>query len=97
MAPADLHFYFDPICPFAWMTSGWVRQVMAARDYRVEWRFISLWLVNAGIDYSAHFPPEYEFTHTTGLRLLRVAAAARAEHGPDAVDRLQQSFGNHIF
>ena len=97
MRSDDLHFYFDPVCPFAWMTSTWVRQVMAARDYRVQWRFISLRLVNAGIDYETHFPADYEFTHTTGLRLLRMAARARAEWGPEAVDRLQRSFGEHIF
>lgn len=97
MPPADLHFYFDPICPFAWMTSTWVRQVMAARRYSVDWRFISLRLVNADVDYDAHFPSNYEFTHTLGLRLLRVAARARAEFGPAAVDALQRSFGRHIF
>jgi hypothetical protein len=94
---ADLNFYFDPVCPFAWMTSKWVRQVMAARDYTVEWRFISLRLLNSHIDYDAHFPPEYEAGHTSGLRMLRVAAKARAELGPDAVDRLQASFGEHLF
>ena len=45
---ADLEFYFDPVCPFAWMTSKWVRQVAALRALDVEWRFISLRLVNAG-------------------------------------------------
>jgi 2-hydroxychromene-2-carboxylate isomerase len=94
---ADLHFYFDPVCPFAWMTSTWVRQVMAARDYRVEWRFISLRLVNAEVDYDAHFPSDYEFGHTQGLRMLRAAASARAQFGLDAVDALQRSFGEHIF
>ena len=44
---ADIHFYFDPVCPFAWMTSKWVRKVQAQRDYRVDWRFISLRLLNA--------------------------------------------------
>ena len=97
MAYADLHFYFDPICPFAWMTSTWVRQVMAARKYAVDWRFISLRLVNADVDYDAHFPSNYEFTHTLGLKLLRMAAKARAELGPGAVDALQRSFGEHIF
>ena len=95
--PADLHFYFDPVCPFAWLTSTWVRQVMAARDYRVDWRFISLRLVNADVDYSEHFPNNYEFGHTQGLRMLRVAARARAQFGPEAVDALQRSFGEHIF
>jgi len=54
---ADLHFYFDPVCPFAWMTSKWVRLVMAERDYTVDWRFISLRQVNAEVDYDSQFPP----------------------------------------
>ena len=84
VAAADLHFFFDPTCPFAWMTSKWVRLVAARRDYAVDWRFISLRLLNAHVDYDTHFPPEYEAGHTAGLRLLRVAARARAEHGPAA-------------
>ena len=70
----DLHFYFDPVCPFAWLTSKWVRIVAAQRDYSVDWRFISLRILNANMDYAAHFPPNYEEGHTAGLRLLRVAA-----------------------
>ncbi|MFD0046802.1 hypothetical protein ACFVGV_16590 [Pseudarthrobacter scleromae] len=35
---ADINFYFDPVCPFAWMTSKWVRQVQAQREYTVDWR-----------------------------------------------------------
>src|ERR687889_2678435 len=97
MADADLNFYFDPVCPFAWMTSKWVRQVAAQRDYAVDWRFISLRLLNAHIDYATHFPPEYEAGHTSGLRLLRVAARARAEHGPEAVDRLYAALGASVF
>jgi hypothetical protein len=93
----DLRFYFDPVCPFAWMTAKWVRQVQAARGYEVEWRFISLRLLNSHLDYDTHFPADYEEGHTAGLRLLRVAAAARESHGPDAVDRLQQAFGAHLF
>ena len=46
MNHADINFYFDPLCPFAWMTSKWVRQVTAQRDYTVDWRFISLRMLN---------------------------------------------------
>lgn len=94
---ADLRFWFDPVCPFAWMTGKWVRQVSAQRQYDIEWRFISLRLLNAHVDYAAHFPPEYEAGHASGLRLLRVAARARAEHGPEAVDRLHAALGAHVF
>lgn len=94
---ADLHFYFDPVCPFAWMTSKWVRQVQERRDYTVDWRFISLRLLNAEVDYDAHFPPEYEAGHTAGLRLLRVAARVREEHGREAVAPLYAALGARIF
>ncbi|MDP9434905.1 MAG: hypothetical protein M3P93_06810 [Actinomycetota bacterium] len=94
---ADLRFWFDPVCPFAWMTSTWVRMVAAQRDYRVEWRLISLRLLNAHIDYDAHFPPEYEEGHAAGLRLLRVVARARAEHGAQAVGPLYAALGARIW
>ena len=94
---ADINFYFDPVCPFAWMTSKWVRLVQAQRDYSVDWRFISLRLINAEVDYAAQFPPEYEAGHTAGLRLLRMAARARAEYGREAMAPLYAAFGAHIF
>lgn len=93
----DLHFYFDPVCPFAWITSKWVRLVARQRDYRVDWRFISLRILNAHIDYAAHFPEHYEEGHTAGLRLLRVAARTRAELGRDAVGALYEAIGTRIF
>jgi hypothetical protein len=93
----DLHFYFDPVCPFAWMTSKWVRMVAAQRDYRVDWRFISLRILNAHIDYAAHFPPNYEDGHTAGLRLLRVAARIRGQHGRDAVGPFYEAIGGRLF
>jgi 2-hydroxychromene-2-carboxylate isomerase len=94
---ADLRFYFDPVCPFAWMTSKWVRMVAARREYAVEWRFISLRQVNAQVDYASHFPADYEAGHTDGLRLLRIAAQVRADHGADAVARLYEESGRAIF
>ncbi|TYP88006.1 hypothetical protein [Blastococcus xanthinilyticus] len=97
MAAPDLRFWFDPVCPFAWLTSTWVRQVSAQREYAVEWRFISLRLLNAHIDYATHFPPEYEAGHTAGLRLLRVAAHARDRHGNEGVARFYEACGQHVF
>jgi hypothetical protein len=93
----DLHFYFDPVCPFAWMTSKWVRMVAAQRDYGVDWRFISLRILNANIDYATHFPEHYEAGHTAGLRLLRVCARVRQEHGRDAVAPLHAAIGARLF
>lgn len=97
MAAADLHFYFDPVCPFAWMTSKWVRMVARQRDYAVDWRFISLRQLNAHVDYDSQFPPEYEAGHTAGLRLLRVAARTRSTLGSDAVAILYAALGGRIF
>ncbi|MGI8532844.1 MAG: hypothetical protein ACR2KN_07550 [Geodermatophilaceae bacterium] len=97
MSDADINFYFDPVCPFCWMTSKWVRLVMQQRDYTVDWRFISLRLVNADIDYDAQFPADYEAGHTAGLRLLRLVARARSEHGREAVGPLYAALGAHIF
>ncbi|BEL04010.1 DsbA family protein [Actinoplanes sichuanensis] len=96
MRSADINFYFDPICPFAWMTSKWIRIVQAQRDYHVDWRFISLHLINSHIDYDNHFPPEYEAQHTAGLRLLRVASAVREKHGREAIGGLYAAFGARI-
>lgn len=97
MSPVDIHFYFDPVCPFAWMTSRWVRIVQAQRDYRVDWRFISLRLLNTDVDYDAHFPAGYEAGHRAGLRLLRVAARVRADRGREAVGPLYAALGARIF
>jgi hypothetical protein len=94
---ADLNFYFDPVCPFAWMTSKWVRIVASQRDYQVDWRFISLRIINERIDYESHFPPEYLAVHIAGLELLRVASRVRAEYGGAKVAELYLTLGTRIF
>ena len=50
MNDADINVYFDPLCPFAWMTSKWVRQVTTQRDYTVDWRFISPRMIIADVE-----------------------------------------------
>lgn len=97
MADHDIQFHFDPVCPFAWITSRWVQKVAAQRDYAVDWRFISLRMLNRHIDYDAHFPPGYEAGHDAGLRMLRVAARARAEHGREVVGDLYTALGGSVF
>ena len=49
---ADLEFYFDPVCPWAWITSRWVTNVQQLRNYEVSWKFISLRMVNAERGYA---------------------------------------------
>jgi 2-hydroxychromene-2-carboxylate isomerase len=93
---SDVDFFFDPVCPWAWITSRWVEEVAAQRDLVVTWRFISLRLLNSDKDYDTHFPPGYTEGHTLGLRLLRVAAAARETGGNEAVGRLYTELGQRI-
>ncbi|HEV7827106.1 MAG TPA: DsbA family protein [Mycobacteriales bacterium] len=92
----DVDFFFDPVCPFAWITSRWVVEVAERRELAVTWRFISLRLLNADKDYATHFPPGYTEGHTLGLRLLRVAAATREAAGNEAVGRLYTELGQRI-
>jgi 2-hydroxychromene-2-carboxylate isomerase len=93
---ADVEFFWDPVCPWAWITSRWLLNVMALEPLDVDWRFISLRIVNEERDYGGQLPPGYERRHTRGLELLRVAAAARTELGPDAVLPLYSAFGRTL-
>jgi len=92
-APYDIEFFWDPVCPFAWITSRWVVKVAEQTGYSVDWRFISLRLLNKHKDYTTEFPPEYEHGHTAGLRMLRVAAAVRADLGREPLGALVTAYG----
>lgn len=74
-----LTFYFDPLCPWAWLTSLWIREVRRQRPLEVAWKFFSLAGVNERDD-KWHGP-------------LRIAALARREGGNDAVDRAYLALG----
>ena len=91
--PYDIEFFWDPVCPFAWITSRWVVKVSEQTGYAVDWRFISLRLLNKHKDYATEFPPEYEHGHTAGLRMLRVAAAVRADLGREPLGALVTAYG----
>ena len=46
MPDYDIEFFWDPVCPFAWITSRWMTKVSAQTGYKVDWRLISLRLLN---------------------------------------------------
>ncbi len=92
---ADIEFFFDPMCPWAWITSRFVVEVADQRDLSVDWRFISLAILNEDAltrsearvaeGHEPTMPPQYRALTATGASLLRVAAAAREHGGNDAV------------
>tara|TARA_S200000501_G_scaffold120662_1_gene113478 strand:+ start:236 stop:1012 length:777 start_codon:yes stop_codon:yes gene_type:complete len=88
----DIEFFWDPVCPFACITSRWVEDVAAQTGLLVDWRFISLRLLNKDKDYATEFAPEYEQGHTADLRFLRVAAI-RADLGRAPMGSLVRAFG----
>ena len=92
-----IEFFWDPVCPFAWLASRWIEEVRSEIGLTVDWRFISLRLINKDKDYPTHFPPGYEFGHTAGLRMLRVAARIRHELGRDALDPVVTAYGESYF
>lgn len=93
----DIEFFFDPVCPFAWITSRWIVKVQDQTDYSVNWRFISLRILNKDKNYATDFPAEYEHGHTAGLRMLRVCAAVRAELGADPIGALYAELSGTTF
>ena len=95
-AGADVEFFWDPMCPWAWLTSRWVEEVARQRDLTVDWRFISLKLLNAGRDYGTDFPDGYVAGHTSGLKLLRVAAAVREAEGRGRMGEIYTQFGGDV-
>ena len=92
---ADLEFYFDPVCPFAWITSRWVKEVQGLRDYDVTWKFISLKMINEHRT-EEWYTPEYRAGHMAGLYAHRVCDEVRLREGNAAVDALYTALGTAI-
>lgn len=93
---ADLDFFLDPVCPWAWITSRWVTEVQGLRNYDVQWRFISLRFLNEEkMDYSK-MPAGYKDVHAVGTMSLRVAAHARATEGNNAVAHVYTALGTSL-
>ncbi len=92
---ADINFHFDPICPWAWITSRWVTEVQQLRNYDVSWKFISLKMINESTDYSKMSPGHLE-GHVFGLEVLRIASAARTAEGNPGVASVYTAFGTAV-
>ncbi|WP_336651180.1 MULTISPECIES: mycothiol-dependent nitroreductase Rv2466c family protein [unclassified Leucobacter] len=90
-AAPTVEFWFDPICPWCWMTSRWVAEVAEARNFDVAWHPISLAILNEGRDAGDHAEGQRQ-----GLRMGRVVEAARAAHGQHFVGPLYTELGTRI-
>jgi hypothetical protein len=93
--PVEAEFFFDPICPWAWITSRWVGEVVEHAGISVSWRFIALRFVNEH-RYGNGLDESYRDRHHTGLSLLRVCADGQARHGDAIVWDLYTAFGTRI-
>jgi 2-hydroxychromene-2-carboxylate isomerase len=96
MRSTDLEFFFDPVCPFCWVTSRWVTNVARLRPLDVVWRPLSLRLLNEPIGYKTR-PAGYPEAHQRGLEMLRVVAAARETYGPAVVGDLYTAMGEAVW
>ncbi|UOQ60709.1 DsbA family protein [Leucobacter rhizosphaerae] len=87
-----VEFWFDPICPWCWMTSRWASDVAEVRGFEIAWHPISLAILNEGQDV----PEPYAEGQRQGLRLGRVAEAAGRAQGPAAVGKAYTAIGTRV-
>ena len=88
----DLEFFFDPICPWAWITSRWVCEVRTLRAYDVRWRPISLKFLNEN-QTADWYTPEYRRMHAIGHQNLRVAVGLDQRLGNEAMGDFYTALG----
>lgn len=85
-------FWFDPLCPFAWLTSRWMLEVEKVRDVRVTWHVMSLAYLNQDKDIS----DDYRKMLEPGWGPVRVLIAAEQAEGNDVLLPLYTAMGNQI-
>jgi len=86
--PVSIYFHFDPLCPLAWRTALWVREVRGQRPVEVKWRLFSLEIVNRKEG------TEPDYVNGYGWAALRTLALAQREKGNEAIEKLYVTLGN---
>lgn len=84
--------FFDPMCPWAWMTSRWLMEVEKVRDIKVTWSVMSLAVLNDGRD----LPDDYRKLMTQAWLPVRLIIAAREAHGEQVVKPLYDAIGTRF-
>ncbi|ROZ64593.1 disulfide bond formation protein DsbA [Kocuria soli] len=80
-------FWFDPLCPWAWMTSRWMGEVQQVREVDVNWRIISLGILNE------NNPDNHHMGHGESMWLVRVVEAAAQKQGDEYRKKLYDAMG----
>jgi len=89
---ASVRMWFDPACPWAWMTSRWLMEVEKVRDVEVSWQVMSLSVLNEKRDLSK----SYRRLMDRAWGPVRVITAARSQHGEPVVKDLYDAMGTRI-